>query len=294
MELRHLRYFLAVAEELHFGRAAERLFIAQPPLSQQIRQLERELGVQLFVRNSRKVALTGAGQMLVGEARQVLACLDQALQRTQRADRGEDGWLGLGFVASATHDVLPRLLHTFGARYPHVQLGLYEMTSAAQIEALRQGRIDVGLARPAIEDHAFVSETLVAESLLVALPEGHRLAALPAVPLAALADEGFIAYPRYPLPSFTDFLFRLCERAGFSPRVVQETGQMQTALSLIAADLGIALVPAAVQQIRRDGVAFRPLEAAVATTTLTLVHRRQDPSPVLARFIETALTVFQP
>jgi DNA-binding transcriptional LysR family regulator len=246
VELRHLRYFLAVA---------------QPPLSQQIRHLERELGVQLFSRNSRKVALTGAGQMLVGEARQVLARLDQSVQRTKWTDRGEDGWLGIGFVASATHDVLPRLLHTFRGQYPHVQLGLYEMTSAAQAEALRQGQIDVGLARPALEDRTFTLEVIAQEPILVALPTGHPLADRTEVPLTALAGEGFIAYPRYPLPSFTDFLFRLCERTGFSPRVIQETGQMQTALSLIAAGLGIALVPASVRQIRREGVSFRPLEA---------------------------------
>jgi len=291
VELRHLRYFVAVAEELHFGRAAERLYMAQPPLSQQILQLEREVGVPLFVRNSRRVRLTAAGQAFLEDATEILGRVGRAVQRAQRASRGEVGWLGIGFVASATHELLPAILRAFRAQCPDVEMTLYELSTAGQTQALHEKKIHVGFARPPVEDPALVVEPLAQESLVAALPQGHILAAGPELPLEALAGEAFITYPRQPKPSFTDYVIQACEQAGFVPRIAQETLQMQTALSLVAAGLGVSLLPASVQAIQRRGVVYRPVQTSTAAPALTLAYRRDDPSPVLARFLEVTEAV---
>ena len=286
MELRHLRYFVAVAEELHFGRAAEKLHIAQPPLSQQIQQLEREMGVPLFHRANRRVTLTAAGQVFLGEVRRSLDGLAQAVQAARRADRGEVGILAVGFVASATYDLLPTLLAQFRAQFPDVELLLYELNAAEQAGALADRRIHVGLARPSLEDAGLVVETVLREPFLVALPETHPLAVRERPALAELSGEPFISFPENPKPSYADAIKAVCARAGFSPNVVQEAREMQTALSLVAAGLGVTLVPASVQNVRRRGVVYRPLADADATTELTVAYRRDDSSPPLSRFLE--------
>ncbi|MBV9852422.1 MAG: LysR family transcriptional regulator [Armatimonadetes bacterium] len=286
MELRHLRYFVAVAEELHFGRAAEKLHIAQPPLSQQIQQLEREMGVRLFHRANRRVTLTAAGQVFLDDIRRSIAGIEQAVQAARRADRGEVGTLAVGFVASATYDILPALLSQFRARFPEVALSLYELNAAEQAQALADRRIHVGLARPSIEDTGLAVETVLREPFLAALPEAHPLAARESLRLAELSAEPFILFPADPKPSYADAVRAVCARAGFSPRVAQEAREMQTALSLIAAGLGVTLVPASTRNLHRRGLVYRPLHDADAMTELTVAYRRDDLSPVLPRFLE--------
>ena len=285
MELRHLRYFVTVAEELHFGRAAARLFIAQPPLSQQIQQLERELGVSLFARTSRRVQLTPAGEAFLIEARQILGSVAQAADTAKRAARGETGWLGIGFAASATYDLLPAVLHDFRGLYSQVELSLRERNAAEQAQALGEKTIHVGFARPyAPHPDAMVSAVL-REPFLAALPETHTLIEQASLPLSALADQPFISFPELPKPSYAEVVRQACEQAGFTPRVVQEVREMQTAISLVAAGFGIALLPASVQHLHRDGVVYRPLSDPAPRTELAVVSRLDDPSPVLQNFL---------
>lgn len=286
MELRHLRYFVAVGEELHFGRAARRLHLAQPPLSRQIQALEKELGVRLLERTKRHVELTPAGRVFLEHARKLLSQADDAVVAARRAARGEIGRLAVGFVGSATYSVLPELLRVFHARFPEVELVLHEMTSAHQHQALREGRIEVGFVRPAIPDEALARCVIRREPLVAALPAGHRLAQDNGpLPLSDLAGEPFILFPRDPRPSFGDLITGYCVAAGFSPRVVQETQEMQTAVSLVAAGIGVSLVPEAVRSLPRTGVTYRRLTEP-PVTELTMVYRHDHPSAVLRAFLE--------
>ncbi|HYG67057.1 MAG TPA: LysR substrate-binding domain-containing protein [Anaeromyxobacteraceae bacterium] len=294
MELRHLRYFLAVADELHFGRAAARLGVAQPPLSHQIRQLERELGFELFVRTSRRVQLTDAGRAFRDEARAILARLGDATAAARRVAEGEAGALAVGFVASATYALLPRLYRRFRERHPAVALTLTELSTAEQVVALRAGQIQVGLARlPVGSDAGLAIEPLVEEPLVVALPTGHPLASAPAVALAALAREPFVLFPRQPRPGWIDVVQNACAAAGFRPAVAQEALELSTAVTLVAAGIGVTLVPASAQALRLAGVVYRPLEAPAPTTHLLALHRPDEPRPVVARFLEVAREVVE-
>jgi DNA-binding transcriptional LysR family regulator len=291
VELRHLRYFIAVAEELHFGRAAERLCIAQPPLSQQIRQLEHELGFALFSRTQRRVELTAAGRLFLDEARGALAGLEKAAAAGRRIARGEAGWLGIGFVGTATYELLPALLSAYRARYPDVELVLRELVSARQADALREKRIHVGLARPALAEDGLVSETLVREPLVAALSEGHPLSGARELRLDELAAEPFILFPRHPKPSYADYIHGVCEAAGFAPNVVQESAEIHTAVSLVAAGMGVTLVPASVHTAHREGVVYVPLAAPPPVSELCLAYRAGDDSPVLQAFLAVAREV---
>ncbi|HLK60431.1 MAG TPA: LysR substrate-binding domain-containing protein [Chthonomonadaceae bacterium] len=291
MELRHLRYFIAVAEELHFGRAAERLCIAQPPLSQQIRQLEQELGFALFTRTQRRVEITPAGHLFLDEARELLANLEKAVAAGRRVARGEVGWLGIGFVGTATYEFLPAVLSAFRERYPEVELVLRELVSAKQAQALRDRRIHVGLARPAIQEEGIVSETVVREALVAALPESHPLAARERLSLPALAAEPFILFPRQPRPSYAEAILALCAEAGFRPHVVQETAEIHTAISLVAAGLGVTIVPASVQSAHWQGIAYRHFEAPQPMTELTAAYRAGETSPIVHAFLKIARAI---
>ncbi len=286
MELRQLRYFVAVAEELHFGRAAVRLHMAQPPLSRQIRQLEEEIGLRLLERTKRHVELTAAGRVLLEEGRRLLAGAQEAVEDARRAARGESGRLSVGFVGSATYDVLPEVLRVFHRKYPKVELVLHEWSSMAQQRAVVEGRLHVGFVRPAVADAALVARVVQREPIIVALPEGHALADKGTLGLGALSRDGFIVYPREPRPSFADQVIQWCGKAGFTPRVVQETQELQTALSLVAAGIGVALAPASVRKVKREKVVFRELAAPAPVTELTAVSRRGDASPVLKVFLE--------
>lgn len=285
MELRQLRYFVAVAEELHFGRAAERLHLAQPALSRQIQNLEHELGVQLFFRTKRRVQLTPAGAVMLDQARSVLARADEAAQAAKLAARGRTGWLAIGFVGSATYDVLPASLQMFRQRSPGVEISLAEMTTADQIAALREKRIHVGFVRPPVKADELALETIAREPVLVALPSGHPLARRREVPLKSLAGEGFVLHPRHPRPSWIDYCIALRQRAGFEPRIVQETIEIQTSISLVAAGIGVSLVPAAVAKMPRRGVVYRNLVRPSAATELIAAYRQDEASPVLRDFL---------
>jgi len=286
MELRHLRYFVTVAEELHFGRAAEKLFISQPPLSQQIQQLEREIGALLFRRTNRRVELTAAGAAFLEDARQILVSVETAVLTARRTEKGEIGWVGVGFSASATYDLLPDVLHHFRDRYPEVDLSLYELTAAEQTIALREKTIHIGFARPYVQVTLVHVEAVLRESLIAALPESHPLAAIPTLHLAQLACEAFIGFPPLPKPSYADIIRAACEEAGFAPRIAQEVREMQTAISLVAAGIGIALVPESVQNLRRSGVTYRAFAPPSPTTELMVVRRVDDSSPAVDAFLE--------
>jgi len=286
MELRQLRSFVAVAEELHFGHAARRLRIAQPALSRQIQALEKELLVQLLFRNRRRVQITPAGQVFLDRARLILARSDEAILAAQRAGEGVSGTLNLGFVGSATYDVLPGVLREFLQAAPHVDLTLSEMTVHAQIEALTEKRIDVGLLRLPAKTEGLVFRTIAREPLYVALPGSHSLAQSAALRLSALAEEPFVLYPDHPRPSWTEFVIGLCQQAGFRPTVVQRTVEIQTTLSLVAAGIGVSIVPKCIGNLQRKDVVFRRLLGVRARTELLVAYRERDPSPVVQSFLK--------
>ena len=290
MELRHLRYFVTLAEELHFGRAAEKLHISQPPLSMQIRALEGELGVMLFNRTQRHVALTQAGHALLQEARQILARVEQAVLITRRAGRGEIGELAVGFISVADYNVLPVVLREFRRKFPLVNLTLREATTDAQIRDLITGRLDVGFLLPPVTEAALESVSILREPLIAALPEKHPLAKKAGkLALEKLKDEPFILFPRTNAPGLYDDVVSCCKAAGFSPRVEQEAIQMQTIISLVSAELGVALIPASLTNLRRTGVIYKPLKQQTPLTEIHLAWRRGDELPALRVFVDLAV-----
>lgn len=261
IETRLLRQFIAVAEELHFRRAAERLHMAQPPLSQAIRKLEYKLGVNLFERSNRSVVLTPAGVSFLQSAQRILGELEAGADRARRIAAGVTGRLTIMFVATAHFELLPGIVRTFRLRLPDVELRLREATTAEQIDALGSGEADVGLLRrPGIAVPGLAFERIAREEILVALPHNHSQAMKPNIPLAALAREGFVATPRAKGIGFYDQLIGLCHAAGFSPQIVQEARQIETIVGLVAGGLGVALVPASAASKKHKGVVFRPLE----------------------------------
>ena len=290
MELRHLRYFVTLAEELHFGRAAEKLHISQPPLSMQIRALEGELGVMLFNRTQRHVALTQAGHALLQEARQILARVEQTVLITRRAGRGEIGELAVGFISVADYNVLPVVLREFRRKFPLVNLTLREATTDAQIRDLITGRLDVGFLLPPVTEAALESVSILREPLIAALPEKHPLAKKAGkLALEKLKDEPFILFPRTNAPGLYDDVVSCCKAAGFSPRVEQEAIQMQTIISLVSAELGVALIPASLTNLRRTGVIYKPLKQQTPLTEIHLAWRRGDELPALRVFVDLAV-----
>lgn len=293
MELRHLHYFIAVAEELHFSRAAERLHISQPPLSQQIRDLEEELGVKLFERTKRQVHLTEAGKVFLEHSYRVFAQLEQAVEVTQRIGRGEVGRLAIGFVSSAMYTLLPETVRVFRAQFPSVELRLQELTTAQQIQALHDKQIDIGIVRSAIVEPGLRMECFLPESLVLALPETHPLSAQIGVSLSTLADEFFILFPAKMGPVFHEQIITMCQQAGFRPKVAQEAVQMETIVGLVAAGLGIAIVPASMQNFHRSGVIYRPLQEQMPEAGLYLAWRQHDASPVISAFLGLARKMTQ-
>jgi len=288
MELRHLRYFVAVAEELHFGRAAARLHIAQPALTRQIQQLEIEIKVVLFQRTKRRVQLTSAGEVLLSEARNLLAGSDNAIAAARRAARGETGWIGIGFVGTATYEVLPVILRAYRGRYPDVEIVLREMSTQAQIQAIHERRIHVGLMRPSKPDKSLATLILQQEPLVIAMCEDHRLVKKAELPLSALKDEQFVLFPCAPRPSFADQIVELCLGAGFVPQVAQEVHEIQTAISLVAAGMGVTLAAQSIERLGLPGVVYRPIASPAPVSELIAAYRIGDASPVLQAFLKIA------
>src|SRR5262245_1356583 len=291
MELRHLRYFVAVAEELHFRRAAARLNIAQPPLSQQILSLEQELKVKLLFRTKRKVELTHAGRLFLDQARQILLLADRAMQTAQRAARGEIGHLAIGLSPSADLVVLPKILPEFRRRFPAIDLTLHSLAAKDQIVAIHEGRLQVGLVRLPVDDKQLAVETVMREPLVAVLPEGHRLAAYQRIPVRAIAVEPHVLYPRRNAPSYYDIVVMLYHQAGLSLRVVQEVDTIQTTLGLVAAGLGVSIQPASVQQLGRAGVVYRPLRGRVPHVEMGVIYRGDDRSETLRSFLSVARSI---
>ena len=291
MELRHLRYFVAVAEELHFGRAAQRLRIAQPPLSRQIRDLERELGTALFERVARGVELTAAGRAFLPQARLTLTQADRAQRTAQRAAQGEIGRLRVGFAEAATFsDTLPNVLGFFRMHLPHIGLSLFEMDAAQQEDAFRDGRIDLGLLQslPADADRWLHVEVVYTDAMVAALPETHRLAVRPRLALADLSAESFVFFPRSGAPTLYDDIIARCRASGFSPRVVQEAAGWHTLSGLVGAGVGGAFVPRSLSKIKRPGVVYRPVRDLGVDMTMSAAWKKGEKSPVRERFV-TAL-----
>ena len=292
MELRHLRYFIAVAEELHFSKAAERLHIAQPPLSQQIQQLEAELGVELFHRKTkRQVQLTEAGQVFLQEAYQLLAQLGKAIELTQRTGRGEIGQLQVGFTSLVTYDLLPMILRQFREQFPEVELVLQELTTTQQEEALQNRRIHVGFAHPPLEDNALSHECIQQEPLILALLETHPLVKQEYISVRSLADENFIMFPRHLGPGLYDQIVSLCQQGNFSPKVTQEAIQMQTIIGLVSAGMGIAIVPSSLQNLQRSGVVYRAVEEETPLVETAVVWQEEDMKPVLREFLQVVRNI---
>lgn len=276
MELRHLRYFVTVANEQSFTRAAERLHISQPPLSRQIQDLEEELGAPLFERGSRPLKLTEPGRFFYIHATRLLEQAAQAARATRRVARMERR-LVIGFVASTMYGALPRLVRLFRAALPQVEIALEEMPTLEQIEALKSGRIDVGFGRVRLDDASIKREVLREERLVVAIPAEHALA-IPGQPivLAALEHQDLLVYPRKPRPSYADQVLSLFRDQGLQPTAVHEVQELQTALGLVAAGMGICVVPAGVSRLRPDEVVYRTLGDPQAVSPIIMSTRLHD------------------
>lgn len=295
MELRHLRYFVAVAEEGHITRAAERLGLQQPPLSQQIRALERELDVQLLRRKPRGVELTDAGRALLADAQAILAHVDHAFATTRRTARGEQGRISVGFTSSAPcHPFVPRTIRAYREAYPLVSLTLEESGTTDLIDGIRNERIDVAIIRTErVNPEGVTFSPLLEEAMVVALPAGHALAqgrkADRPLSLKDLAEETFVLYRRYNAPGLYDAIIAACHAAGFSPRVGQEAPRIVSTLNLVAAGLGISIAPASMQLMHIDGVVYRRLKgSAQLKAPLILAVRRGGASAIVKNFLSLA------
>jgi len=285
-ELRLVRYFVAVAEELHFGRAAHRLRMAQPGLSQQIKSLEQQLGVRLLDRTSRQVTLTPAGSLLLGEGRRLLAQAERTADQVRRAGLGLVGRISVAAIGSATYDVIPHLVREHRRRFPDVEVLLREMSTPAQVHALRDGEIDVGFLRLPADIDELVAHVVREERMALMLPESHPLAELREVPLQALARERLIVFHAAPRPSWADTVIAACREAGFEPDVAQEAMESATVVSFVAAGIGVAPVPEWLLLLARPGVVCRLVAPPAPVTRLAVVHRAGDLLPAVAALLD--------
>jgi DNA-binding transcriptional LysR family regulator len=292
MELRQLRYFVAVAEELHFGRAAQRLHIVQPALSQQVQRLEAALGVRLLERTKRRVELTEAGRAFLVEARRTLAGAAEAARAARRAAAGAIGRLRVGYVDLATYQVLPAVVRAYRERCPDVELVLVELHREPQREALARGDLDVGFFSLRAGDGEFEGHLLIEEPLAIVLPAGHAAAKAGEIRLGDLSAEPWILFPRELRTEYVELVLRACAAAGFSPRVVQEAAQLHTIAALVSAGLGVSMLPLSVAAIPRAGVAHRSVAGAAAHLPLSVVWRRDDVSSAAAQFCAIAAKAF--
>ena len=286
MEIRQLRYFEAVARTLNFSRAAERLHIAQPPLSRQIQQLEEELGVLLLDRSSRPIRLTNAGSFFYDQAVQILARLKEVEVATRRIGAGGSLWMGIGFVPSALYGYLPAVVRQFCQEHEHIEVSLLELTSVQQAEALNSGRIEVGIGRLAISDPRLENSLLSEEPLIAAVPAHGPLGRETLIPLSRLVEETLITFPATPRPSFADQVLKQFNVRGHEPRRIYETNGLQTALGLVAAGMGVTIVPETVRRLQREDVAYCALADTGLTTPLIMTVRKGDIAPHVAVFCD--------
>jgi DNA-binding transcriptional LysR family regulator len=285
MELRHLRYFVAVAEELHFGRAARRLHIVQPALSQQIQKLERELGVTLLARSRRRVAITPAGEAFLEEARRTLASAREAVDAAHRAKKGEMGRLRVGYVDFAIYVFFPEILRAFRQRYPAVDLQITEMNRDDQLAALDRGTLDVGFLAHREGEGDLRSERVAAEPLVVVLPDTHPLAARETVPVGMLRHEPWVLFPRSLHSRYLELVLESCAAEGFSPRVVQEAGKLSTLAALVGAGFGVTMIPRSVAERPRSHIAVRQVDGETAYQPLDLIWPAGGLSPTAENFL---------
>jgi len=290
MELRHLRYFLAVAEELNFTRAARRLHIAQPPLTQQIKALEAELGVTLFDRSAYRIGLTDAGRAFAAEVARILGDVRNAVLIAKRAARGGAGQVRVGFTESASFNPLvTSAFRAFRSASPYVEVSLEERQSTELASALREGRLDVAFLRPPLKtEEGLTLHLLEEEDMVVAVPSGHPLAKRKEIDLRELMTEAFILYPRAVRPGLADAVVAACKKAGFTPRVEQYAPQLSATLNLVAASLGISIVPRSMQGLQPQAVAYVPLRGRPVLAQLGIAHRNGETSAVTLKFVELA------
>jgi len=295
LELRHLRYFVAVAEELHFRRAAVRLGIQQPPLSLQIQQLERELGTPLFRRLTRGVELTEAGVFLLDEARRILDQVERAKAGVESRARGETGTIHLGFAgATLSQPMILKIIQAYRARYPGVVLSPEQSNTPRLAAGLRSHEIDVAFVRPPVGNmDELAVEPLVEEPMVIVLPASHPRAGDSAIPIAALADETFILLPRAIGVILHDAVIDLCRAAGFDPKLGQEAPQIPSIVHMVAAGFGVSIVPQSIKQTRAEGVAFVPIEGEVPMAPIWLAYRRDDRSAAVCSFVTMARQIAQ-
>ncbi|MCB0864898.1 MAG: LysR family transcriptional regulator [Solirubrobacterales bacterium] len=286
-ELRHLRYFVAVAEELHFGRAAERVGVAQPALSQQVRRLEAMIGAELFARNTRAVALTPSGAALLPYARRALAEAEQGADAAARAARGEIGHLTVGFIETAAVSLIPAAVRGFRSEHPDVGLSLRELSVDAQIKGLRGRVIDLGVVRAPVDAGDLEVIALADDRLLAAIPSSHALAEANSISIRELSDEPLVALSRDVVPGLHDQVISLFSEHGRSARITQEATSVQAVMGLVAAGLGIAVLPSSVRSISREGIAFVDLRPSQVSLILA-VHGRDESSPLVQAFIKAA------
>ena len=293
MNIKQLTYFAAVAEELHFGRAAERLDMAQPPLSRQIKALEDELGAVLFNRGRSTVTLTQAGERLLKRSRSILAEIEDTRLEVRRLGQGAEGRLRLGFVGSATFGILPTIIKSYRANFPDVNLSLIPMNNAQLHRALVSRQLDVVFARPALEDPEFVTKELMEEKLILALPDVVDTGTRTVAKLQRLETHHLILYPEYPRPSYADFVLKAVEDAGFVAPLRIWCMDLQTALSLVSVGEGVCIVPESVANAPRRGMKFLRIDPEIARTTLSINHRVDEQGVHVQQFIRLAQRVAQ-
>jgi DNA-binding transcriptional LysR family regulator len=286
MDLRQIRYFLALATELNYTRAASQLNISQPPLTRHIQQLEHSIGVMLFERSTRGVALTQAGKIFLEEARKIVALADQAVNKTKLAHQGQIGRLDIGIFGSSTISVIPTLLIELRKTHPDIIISLQNTTKMQQIDGVREKHLDIGFNRiyPSVPDLAV--ETVMLENLYVALHNDHPFANNQTIEVKDLVDQPFILFPNNVRPSFADNVIMLCSNAGFTPNVVHDVEDIFTAIALISAGLGIAIVPESAISLRLSNVRYHLLDAKEAKVDLSCVYRADNKSPALLAFLE--------
>lgn len=286
MEFRQLRYFLAVAEYLHFTEAAEFLGIAQPPLSQQILKLEREIGTRLFVRHPRRVELTDAGRLFRERAKRIVEEAELALAEAQNAGRGESGRLVLGFAGSSVfHPLVASLMQRYRRDYPGVHIHCEENNSPALVDKVLEARVDAALVRLPVDCRDLAVQPLVEERFLAVLPSGHRHGGEPVLALHALSDDPLVLFPRAIGPALYDAIVGACWAAGFTPAIGMESPQIPAAVNLVAAGFGVTLIPESVRQAPTGAVTYHALQGEPLRSPIALVHRPREKSPVIHHLV---------
>ncbi|MDI3089692.1 LysR family transcriptional regulator [Priestia megaterium] len=283
MELRQLQYFIAVAEELNFSRAAERVKITQPPLSLQIQNLEKELDIVLFYRNKRQVKLTDAGKLFYTEVCKIFNHLERAVEDAKRTQHGEIGTIRVGFVGSATYDILPSILREFRNLYSEVQVHLFEMSTPMQLEALHEGEIDIGVLRPPVNDEIVHTEIVSTVPCVLAVPKQHPLLKIKNVSLSDLKTYPFVMLSRKTWSNLYDEILGLC-----NPIIQQEALEFQTVIGLVAAKLGIAVVPQSAVNLHTQDVVYLDLDDQLPVASMGIAWRQKDQSPLVQSFIQLA------